>query len=127
MLKYGLSAAALMLASPALAQPPQGGPTPPPEFIQAAQAFGQCIGSNLSSLAATVTPEAGASQAIAGCAAQKTALETRFEAWVSSASFPAEGREIARQQFRTQLGGAEAQIAATIRQQRAAPAPAPAQ
>ena len=127
MLKFGLSAAALLLASPALAQPPQGGPTPPPEFMQAAQGFGQCVGTAMGGLAATVTPEAGATQVLAGCATQKTALETAFETWVSGPSFPAEGREIARQQFRTQLGSAEADIANAIRQRRGSAAPAPAQ
>lgn len=107
------------------AQPPGGGPTPPPEFIQAAQAFGQCLGAGSQALPATVAPEAGAPQVLAGCATQKAALEARFEAWISGPTFPEAGRSIARQQFATQMGLAEGQIAEGIRRGRAAPAPAP--
>lgn len=138
MLKTGLSATLFMAASAAVAQPAQTPPTanaapaqqqqvvPPPAFIQAAEAFGQCVESASSRIPATVTPEATAAQALVACAAQKTAIETQFEAWVASDAFPAGGRDIARQQFRSQFAQAEGQIANAIRQQRAAPAaPAP--
>ena len=140
MLKTAFTAALFVAASAATAQPPQTPPpaaapaapqqqvTPPPAFMQAAQAFGQCVEGASSQLPATVTPEAAAAQALAACAAQKTAIETQFEAWVASDSFPAEGRDIARTQFRSQFAQAEGQIADAIRQRRAAaatPAPAP--
>ena len=126
MLKIGLSAALLVLAAPALAQDPQGGPTPPPAFMASAQAFGQCVGTGIGGLAATVTPEAGATQVLAACATQRTALETQFEAWVASPAFPEAARAPARAQFRERLAGAEAQIAAGIRQGRTSGAPAAA-
>ena len=133
MLKTALTTALFLTASAAIAQPAQTPPpantpappppvTPPPAFIEAAQAFGTCVEGASSQIAATVTPEAAATQALATCAAQKTAIETQFEAWVASDSFPAEGRDIARAQFRAQFGQVEAQIAGAIRQQRAAPA-----
>lgn len=133
MLKSVLSAALLLTASAAVAQPAQTPPpanasaqgqamTPPPAFMQAAQAFGECVEGASGRIATTVTPEAAAAQALAACTAQKTAIETQFEAWVASDSFPAEGRDMARTQFRAQFGQVESQIAGAIRQQRAAPA-----
>jgi hypothetical protein len=133
MLNSILSAALFLTASTATAQPAQTPPpanapaqgqqiTPPPAFIQAAQAFGQCVEGASGRIATTVTPEAAATQALAACAAQKTAIETQFEAWVASDAFPAEGRDIARTQFRAQFGQVETQIAGAIRQQRAAAA-----
>ncbi len=133
MLKTGLSALLVLTASAAVAQPAQTPPAagapaqqqqivPPPAFMQTAEAFGQCVEGAIEQVPASATPEAGAAQALAGCATQKAAMETQFEAWVASDSFPAAGRDMARQQFRTQVGGAEAQIANAIRQQRAAPA-----
>ena len=140
MLKTAFSAALFLTASAAIAQPARTPPpanapaaphqqvAPPPAFMQAAQAFGECVEGASSRLPLTVTPEAAAAQALAACAAQKTAVETQFEAWVVSDTFPAEGRDIARTQFRSQFAQAEGQIANAIRQQRAAaatPAPAP--
>lgn len=134
MLKTGLSAALFMAAPAAVAQPAQATPpanaapaqqqqvVPPPAFIQAAEAFGQCVEGASSQLPITVTPEAAAAQALVTCAAQKNAIETQFEAWVASDAFPAGGRDIARQQFRSQFAQAEGQIANAIRQQRAAAA-----
>lgn len=112
----------------------QGGPTqpdqalaPPPEFVQAAQAFGQCVSTGASALPATVTPEAGAKQTLSGCQAQKTALETRFEAWISGPGFPEAGRATAREQFRIQIAGVEPQLVERIRAARATtPTPPPA-
>lgn len=143
MLKFGLSATLLFTAAAVQAQPgttpspsttvttpvppsPPAPPpppiSPPPAFIQAAEAFGQCVETASGGIATTVTPEAAAAQALAACAAQKTAIETQFEAWVASDAFPAEGRDVARTQFRAQFGQVESQIAGAIRQQRAAPA-----
>jgi hypothetical protein len=92
---------------------------PPPEFTTAASAFGQCIGQAASALPTTVAPEAGARQVMTGCATQKATLDQRFEAWVSSPTFPAAGREQARTQFRSQIDGVEAQLAGSIREARA--------
>lgn len=100
---------------------------PPPEFVQAAQAFGQCVSTGASALPATVTPEAGAKQTLSGCQAQKTALETRFEAWISGPGFPEAGRATAREQFRIQIAGVEPQLVERIRAARATtPTPPPA-
>lgn len=132
-----LLAVLLLQAAPAAppAAAPQAAPAqpqgvaPPPEFIQSAQAFGQCVGQASGALPATVTPEAGAKQALAACAAQKATMEQRFESWVAGPNFPEAGRPIAREQFRTQIAGVETQIADDIRRARATPAgatPAPA-
>jgi hypothetical protein len=78
---------AMMLAATATSladQPPGGAPEPSPAFIQAAQEFGQCLQRGAAKLAATVTPEAGATQVVAGCTQQRTDLSLILEAWVSS-------------------------------------------
>lgn len=131
----------LALAGPVFAQsttapaPPAAAPAqgaemaPPPEFIQSAQGFGQCIGKNTAQVPTTVTPEAAAKQALTACATEKAAMEGRFDAWVATPSFPEAGRATAREQFRTQLGAAEVEIANKIRAARVAasmPKPAPA-
>lgn len=130
MMKYSLFTLALVTAAPALAQtgdaPPSGAQvTPPPAFITAAQAFGQCLSTGVAGVAATVTPEAGAHQVVTGCEGQRGALETQFEAWVSGPNFPEAGREAARAKFKEQIGAVEPAIANEIRTNRAAPAPAP--
>lgn len=144
MLKFGLFAALLVSASAAAAQPPAGqavpaqppaaatapqqqGPIPPPAFIEAAQGFGLCMQTQLGGLPATVTPEAGAAQALAACATQKTALETQFQSWVASPAFPAEQRDAVLAQFRAEGGQLETQIAGMIRQRRTGAAQPPAQ
>lgn len=133
MLKFGLSAALFFTAAAVQARPattttttqpaqPQQEVTPPPAFIEAATAFGQCVRGAATAAPATVTPEAAAAQALASCATQKAAMETQFEAWVASDAFPAEGRDMARQQFRAQMTQGEAGLAAEIGRRRAAPA-----
>ncbi|WP_425229380.1 hypothetical protein [Sphingomonas sp.] len=133
---------ALLLAAPALAQtgatPPAPAPTaapaqpmmPPPEFMTAAQAFGQCLSGKVAAAPATTTPEAAAHQAVTGCTAEKATLAARFDSWVASPSFPAAGRAQAHQQFDGQMNDLETTIAGQIRQGRsqagAATAPAPA-
>jgi hypothetical protein len=117
---------AMMLAATATSladQPPGGAPEPSPAFIQAAQEFGQCLQRGAAKLAATVTPEAGATQVVAGCTQQRTDLSTHFEAWVSSSGFPEAGRPIAREEFQAELNRVETHVAAGIRRARAAPAP----
>ncbi len=117
---------AILLAANAAslaAQPPGGAPEPPPAFLQAAQAFGQCLQGGAAKLAAAITPEAGATQVVAGCTQQRTDLSIQFEAWVSSSGFPEAGRSIAREEFQAELNRVETQVAAGIRRARAAPAP----
>ena len=120
---------AAAVASPALAQEPTQ-LQPPPEFIQSAQAFGQCVGRQSQAAGTTATPEAAAHGAVTACATEKAALSTRFEAWVASDTFPAAGRDMAREQFAAQMNGVEASIAERIRASRTgaatAPAPVPA-
>ena len=127
MLKTFALVASLWLAAPALAQtaPPASEPAPPPEFIAAAQSFGQCVGRTASATTATTTPEIGAQQALAGCAAEKTAMETRFESWVSGPAFPEVGRAPARAQFAAQMAQVERRVANGIREARAKAPPAP--
>ena len=112
-------------AQPAPSPPPQGQMGPPPEFIAAAQTFGNCVKQGSMALPASVTPEAGAQQALAGCAAQRTALDARFEAWVASPGFPEAGRAQAREQYQAQMATVNTQVADGIRKARATPAPAP--
>jgi len=104
---------------------PPAGMTPPASFISAAQGLGQCIQTAVGAVPVSATPEVAAAQAVAGCASQKAALETQFETWVASPAFPVEGRAIAREQFRTEMGKMNAEIAEGIRQGRAAAAAAP--
>jgi len=119
MLKFGLSAALLVAAVPAFAQD-----GPPPALQQAAMAFGQCVQAGVQGLAATVTPEAGATSVLGGCSAQRDTLVSAVEAMI--AAMPADQQGAAREQLRTRLAEAETQVANVIRQSRAAPAPAPA-
>ena len=133
MLKYGLSIALLCGATTALAQnapaPAASTTTPPPPAVQAIQqaamGFGQCIQTGVQGVPASVTPEAGATRVLGGCATQRQQLVQAAEAFI--ATMPADQQAGARTQLNTQLGAAETQIASVIRQQRAAPAAAPAQ
>jgi outer membrane protein OmpA-like peptidoglycan-associated protein len=121
-----LTIAALVLAGPAPAQtstaPLAGLPPAPPEFVQANQAFGRCIFQTMRAVPASVTAEIGAKQAIAGCTAERATTEARFEAWINSAAFPEAARLPARQRFRAQVAGVEAQIAARLRESRSSTA-----
>ncbi len=133
--KFGLSVALLLAASAAAAQPPaaapaapQWAPTPDQQasIQRTATAFGQCISAGVQGLPASVTPEAGATTILAGCAAQRSALAQSVDAMI--ATMPEAQRAPAHAQFESQIGQAPAQIAAGIRQSRAAPAaPPPAQ
>ena len=91
---------------------------PPPEFINAAQAFGQCLGDGASKLPGTVTPEDGARQVVAGSAARKAAMEARFEAWITGPGFREEGRAPAREARQKEMAGVEPQLAAGVRKSR---------
>lgn len=127
-------------AAPALAQSetapapsaPAQAPAAAPDqsAIQtAAQAFGQCVSSGIQGVDAAVTPEAGASSVMSGCASQRQQLEQAVEGVI--ATLPEEQKTAARTQLQTQLAQAQPQIAAAITRQRtaaAAPAaPAPAE
>ena len=143
MLRFVVCAACLAAAVPAFAQT-SGTPTPqasPPasqrpntaqstqapamtgaqlQIQQTAMAFGQCIQAGVRGLAGTVTPEAGATAVLGGCAAQKTALEGAAQGYI--ATLPEDQRAAAQEQLTSHLGGVEAQVAAAIRAQRAAAA-----
>jgi hypothetical protein len=120
-------------ATPPAATPAPAGP--PPEAVaaiqQAGAAFGQCIQTGAAAVPATVTPEAGATSVVNGCATQRTAVETAANALI--ATLPEAQRAGAQAELRSQLGAVEGQVAAGIRAGRAtpaatpAPAPAPAQ
>ena len=116
---------AILGAQAQAAAPPQGQMRPPPEFITAAQRFGACVKQGSIALPGTIMPEAGAQQVLAGCAAQRTALDARFEAWVANSNFPEAGRAMAREQYRAQMATVNTQVAEGIRKGRATPAPAP--
>lgn len=132
-LKLGLSVILLSAALPTAAQPRAGvSPAPPPAVSpdqkaaiqRTAMAFGQCISAGIQSLSATVTPEAGATAVLGGCAAQRGELIQSVEAMI--ATMPEAQRAEAHAQLETQMGQAGAQIAGAIRQRRAAPPAAPA-
>jgi hypothetical protein len=128
--KLALSALLLASALPAVAQPPAAAGTAPPAagpeaaIQQAATAFGQCISTGMHAVPASVTPEAGAASVLGGCAAQRQQLTVAVNAMI--ATLPADQQAAAHAQFESQIGQADTQIAAAIRQQRAAPAAAPA-
>jgi hypothetical protein len=142
-LKFGVPAALLLAATPALAQPPAGGTPPsggtaaaqpaqpaqpsPAEIAaiqQSAQAFGTCVSGGVASVPASATPEAGAASVLSGCATQRQALVQAVEAMI--ANMPAERRTEAHAQLESQLATVPTQIADGIRQQRAAAAAAAA-
>jgi hypothetical protein len=135
MLRFPAFAILCLAASPALAQnqttPAPAGP--PPEAVAAIQqtsaALGQCIQTGMSSVPAAMTPEAGATRVLGGCATQRQAVERAARALI--ATLPEAGRPGAEAQLNSQMSSIEAQIAGGIRQMRAAPvgtpAPAPAQ
>lgn len=137
MLKIGLAAALLVTAASALAQPqapPAGAPghapagashAPPPELVQAGQAFGACIGSGIQGVSASVTPEAGAATVLAGCSGQLSRLQQLFESSVAASAMPETDKADARAQLRTGLAQLESEIAQGIRQHRAEPTPTP--
>jgi hypothetical protein len=130
MLKYVVSAACLAIAVPAFAQDsgaaaPQAPQLTGPQLAiqQAAMAFGQCVQAGVRGVGADVTPEAGATAVMAGCATQKQALEAAAQSYI--ATMPEAERAGAQEHLRSGLAGAETQIAGAIRQSRtAAAAPA---
>ena len=137
--RFLLSAALLSCAGAALAQsetpasetPTTTAPTSPPAASageaavqQSAMAFGQCIQAGITGVAATVTPEAGATSVLGGCATQRGQLEQAVMAMIDG--LPEDRKAAARQQFASHMAQAETQIAAVIRQQRSA-ATTPAQ
>jgi hypothetical protein len=129
-LKFGLSAILLLAASPIAAQPPAPAPAPAPQpplapelkdaIQRTATAFGQCVSAGIQNLSASVTPEAGAAAVMGGCATQRAELTQSVEA--AFATMPEVQRTQAHTEFESQMGQAQTQIAAAIRQLRAAPA-----
>jgi hypothetical protein len=118
-----LCLAALPFAAQAQTAPPATG-----TVEQTAAAFTQCVQTGAMGLPDSVTPEAGATQVLNGCATQRDALVRAAQALIGS--MPEAERPAALEQLRTQLAGAETQIAGGIRAMREAqagtPAPAPA-
>ena len=130
MFRTSFLALLFVAAAPAFAQntttPAPAGPSQ--EAITAIQtaaaAFGQCVQAGTAAVPAAVTPEAGATTVLAGCSAQKQAIEQAVRALL--ATLPAEQRAAGEAQLAAQIAGVPGQIADGIRQSRAAPAPAPA-
>jgi hypothetical protein len=137
LLRFALSAAMLAAAAPALAQPPaapaappasssappSAAPTGPAAAIQpAAMAYSQCLSAGVAGVAATATPEAGATSVMNGCAAQRTALDQAVEGLLTT--LPAEQQAAGRAQYQSQIGEVPTQIAGAIRQSRAPATPA---
>ena len=112
--------AAFAQAQAPAAQPAASGPQA--AIQQTAMAFSQCLQTGIQSVAATVTPEAGATSVLGGCASQRQQLEGAINALI--ATLPADQQAGAREHARTQLAAAQAQVAAEITRLRAAPAPA---
>jgi len=115
-----LAGAAFAQAQAPAAQPAASGPQA--AIQQTAVAFGQCLETGIQGVAATVTPEAGATSVLGGCASQRQQLEGAIAALI--ATLPADQQAAAREHARTQLAEAHAQVAAAITRLRAAPAPA---
>ena len=132
-LKFALSAVLLAAALPAAAQPPASGATPPaaaapsgPQAAiqQAAMTYSQCLSAGVGSVPATVTPEAGATNVMNGCSAQRTSLEQAVEALLTT--LPADQQAAGRAQMQSQMATVPTQIADGIRQSRGAAPAAPA-
>jgi hypothetical protein len=115
----GFASAAFAQAQAPAAEPAASGPQA--AIQQTAMAFGQCLETGIQGVAATVTPEAGATNVIGGCASQRQQLEGAINAFI--ATLPADQQAAAREQARTQLAAAQGQVAAAITRLRAAPAP----
>lgn len=98
---------------------------PPTVFFTAAQAYGECLKQGGAAAPASVTPEAAAQQVVAGCAAQRAALDSQFDAWISATGMPADSRDAARAQYTARMSGVPAQVAENIRAARARAAPTP--
>lgn len=110
---------------PAAAQAPAGpDPAAMAAIQQAGTAFGQCVQTGLQGVPATMTPEAGATSVLGGCVPQRQAIEQAVQALL--ANLPEAQRAAGQERLRTELGAVEGQIAAAIRQRRAAATPAPA-
>jgi len=133
MFRFATLAILSLAATPAFAQnqtaPAPSAPAgPPPAEMaavqQAGMAFGQCLQTGVMGVPATVTPEAGATTVLSGCATQRQALEQAANALV--AALPEDQRAAAQERVRGQLAAVPGQIAAGIQQMRAASAPAPA-
>jgi len=125
-----LAAGPIQATSPATtptppATPPADRAGPPPAFIAASRAFGQCIGTEVGKIAPATTPEAGARQTVTACTAQRTAMDDQLEAWITGPTFPEADRDKARAGYREQIGKVEAQVAAGLRSGRTAEAPTP--
>jgi hypothetical protein len=116
----GFAGAAFAQAQAPAALPAASGPQA--AIQQTAMAFGQCLETGIQGVAATVTPEAGATSVIGGCASQRQQLEGAINAFI--ATLPADQQAAAREQARTQLAAAQGHVAAAITRLRAAPAPA---
>ena len=112
--------AAFAQAQAPAAQPAASGPQA--AIQQTAMAFGQCLETGIQGVAATVTPEAGATSVLGGCASQRQQLEGAINAFI--ATLPADQQAAAREQASTQLAAAQGHVAAAITRLRAAPAPA---
>lgn len=110
-------------ATPAPAPLPAPAAGPPPAFMAAAQAFNGCLGKGVAVLPATVVPTTGAQQVIAGCTAQRAAIDAQFEALIGRPSVPAASRDQARAQYQAQMDQLPAQLATAIAQRGAAPKP----
>lgn len=122
MLKFGLSAALFIAAAQALAQP-QGAPAPqapPSEIEQASRTFSQCIRTGVRAVPASVTPEAGATTVLAGCATQRQTLERLVLAHINGPAVPEPQKAAAREQLRTGMASAATQVTNAIRQSRTA-------
>ena len=111
-------AAAAQTAAPAA---PAAQPDPLQVALQTnAMAFGQCVVGGIAAVPATVTPQAGASQIMGNCNAQKLQLVQAAEAMI--AALPEDRRATATAALQTRLASAEGEIAEEITRRRAAPA-----
>ena len=126
MLRFAAAFALIAAAAPAVAQPPAAPAVTQAaaEIDAAADALGNCIGTNAERADADQTPEVAAAAVLATCTPHKRRLEDVVEAMIVTLPLARQGP--ARERLRTSLNSAEAQIAAGIRAQRAGAAAAPA-
>lgn len=115
---------ALLMAGQALTSTPAR-PVPPTVFFTAAQTYGECLKQGSAAPPASAKPEVAAQAVLAGCAAQRAALDAQFEAWIAGSGMPGPARDEARAQYSARMDGVSGQAAGTIRAARGAAAPAP--
>jgi hypothetical protein len=108
-------AAAVLFAFSALNEPP-----PPPEVVQAGEAFATCIGDRLHQAEDSVRPEVIADAILAHCRPQQEAMTASHARWVRASTLSEREKAQSLRASERNLRGMRAQIIRHIRDARRA-------